>query len=72
MQDRVRCLGRSGAQEVVAAVGELVQVDALGKQLPVAVAADGYPAVLGSSAATTTVTGADSRVVGGASSASAR
>ena len=56
----------------MAAVGELVQVDVLGQELPVAVAARGYCAVLGSSAATTTVTGADSFTVGGASRASAR
>ena len=37
-EDGLRGLGRTGTQEVVTAVGELVQVDVLGQQLPVAVA----------------------------------
>ena len=55
----------------MAAVGELVQVDVVGQELPVAVAAAGA-GVAGSSAATTTVTGADSCTAGGLSRASAR
>ncbi len=38
LQDGLPRLGRTGTREVVAAVGELVQVDVLGQQLPVAVA----------------------------------
>ena len=69
LQHRLRRLGRSGAQEVVAAVGELVQVDlsASSRQSRWRWAKS---AVLGSSAATTTVTGAASFGAGGVSSAS--
>ena len=64
-------LGWPGTHEIVAAVGELVQLDMLGQQLPIAVPF-ANPAVAGSSAATTTVTGADSRSGGGLSRTSAR
>ncbi len=55
----------------MAAVGEFVQVDLLGQEPPVAVPTRNA-AVIGSSAATTTVTGADSFITGGLSSASAK
>ena len=54
----------------MAAIGQFVQVNLVGQQLPLAVPGPD-PAVYGSSAATTTVTGADSFTAGGLSRASA-